>query len=483
MGISSADGGAMSIMSDNQHIYLEDCSFVNNIALNAGGALFFGLDNIYINQTEFRKNYALFGGGIYVGANHYQMTLRDVIVSGNTADNGAGIYIDRLNAKMQLDSVVVSYNEAWLNGSGMYIYASAIDISNSEIASNHALIDGGGFYLISVSVRLWNVVVAQNHAEEFGGGMLAMNTYMNQWNCTFLQNMAVTQRGGGMYILQAQYIRLHHNTFMQNNAYLDGGAMFVLIGEGLEILSSLFQENNATKGSGGAIHVISFTNHSISNTQFLHNIAHDNGAAIYTNIAEYQHIQNSLFHHNVAWNGNGGAIFLSHANIMFHQINQFEFNQALLGGGGCVYWMYMSNMHEPYGMHAATFQCSNTNRALYGSNLSTDLMQLSILNSNPMYMNNYELESVPTIYIALQDYYSNPILNDQSSMIQFSCYNCTSLNEDDAMTVDIGYVIVGKSIDGMVTFKTLEAYCSPGGEMYLHATSEVVVFRALKIIY
>lgn len=124
-----------------------------------------------------------YGGGIIVLAG--SPTIRNNIITGNSAGWGGGIHIGRLGTDVSAGNValtnnIIKNNTATRNGGGVRIISSTCVLMSNSIESNSAASDGGG---IDVRLDLGHVTidhctVTGNVAGDHGGGL--------QFYCGFL---------------------------------------------------------------------------------------------------------------------------------------------------------------------------------------------------------------------------------------------------------------------------------------------------------
>ena len=106
----------------------------------------------------------MYGGGMY--NNNCSPSLRNVVISGNSADKGGGMY--NYNASSPtLVNVLISDNTADYGG-GMYNDTSSPTLTNVTISSNSATTYGGGIYNNKISFTLNNCIVWGNKSVSRG---------------------------------------------------------------------------------------------------------------------------------------------------------------------------------------------------------------------------------------------------------------------------------------------------------------------------
>ena len=90
-GNRAQQGGAIDI---DHHVYLRttDCTFVDNHAVQNGGAINGGVDAVFeIQRTNFTRNSALQGGAIDIDHHVYLRTTDCTFVDNHAVQNGGAI--------------------------------------------------------------------------------------------------------------------------------------------------------------------------------------------------------------------------------------------------------------------------------------------------------------------------------------------------------------------------------------------------------
>jgi hypothetical protein len=154
----------------------------NHRAFNIGSNKIVSISNLTINDcVEAAGN----GGGIL---NNGNLTLRGVLVEGNSAVNGGGI-ASISNNPLTLINTTISGNSSTGNGGGLYNDTGNATLTNVTIAYNTADSDnvgsesGGGLFVASGAVTLHNTIVTDNlkgsgaTADDIGGLVNAASLY------------------------------------------------------------------------------------------------------------------------------------------------------------------------------------------------------------------------------------------------------------------------------------------------------------------
>ncbi|GGH66661.1 T9SS type A sorting domain-containing protein [Phaeocystidibacter marisrubri] len=206
-------GGIRSVFNDS--IYLEDCTFKNNIA-NEGGGVFIVGSPFHLKACTFSRDSALSyeGGGISIQGSDFGRLDDCNFIQNYTTSQGGGL------ASYYSDSIVINrcYFESNIANSAagaVMFTGTKTDLSYSTFSNNQADY-GGALYLIN-------------------GGML------NLYTCTFSNNIARTEsndvRGTGINY------NIDKCTFINTR---NTRRLFQAPGSGMNITSSVFHYRNSS---------------------------------------------------------------------------------------------------------------------------------------------------------------------------------------------------------------------------------------------
>jgi len=182
---------------------IEDCKFLNNSALNNGGAL--GGD-FTISACEFSGNRAGMSGGAVSACTS---------VSGCTfTNNSAGTKGGALHSDLSdlaIRDCIFSGNSAQEGGA---IYAKDSVITNCIIQDNTATRTGGGLYTTHSPVIVGCAILGNIAQTGDGGGIYSGLNRLTLVNCTIKNCSAPFGRGGGVYSYHGLDIK---NTILWGN--------------------------------------------------------------------------------------------------------------------------------------------------------------------------------------------------------------------------------------------------------------------------
>jgi parallel beta-helix repeat protein len=184
LGQSSNQNGGGVYCSRGEEIKLSNNHIFENIAQEGGGVY---LDKGYdatLSENTISSNTAVDnGGGIKLFNGGY--ILSENIITTNTADQGGGLVTQYSN--VILDGNNFSSNIAHTGGGGMFLWRSTIELNANVISSNTAQ-RGGGLASFSSQESYVNTLVADNQASLEGTGMYITGSPIQLWHTTLARN-------------------------------------------------------------------------------------------------------------------------------------------------------------------------------------------------------------------------------------------------------------------------------------------------------
>ncbi len=230
------------------------------------------------------------GGGLYMeGAGH--LSLSDLILEGNTAQNGGGLYANfsSQGGSIEMDHVSVRANTAVAGGVGagggvlalLPSSLSEVNVHDSQVYSNTADGTGGGFFVQGNDFAHWSIARSEiySNTAASGGGignfvpLALMDSRLHDNHATFdggaieaylplaisrttLDTNTAGQWGGGIFDLQTSNSLLHPDfaniveSTVSGNSAQDGGGIYH---DGFINPNSLLSLTNSTL-SGNAVY-------------------------------------------------------------------------------------------------------------------------------------------------------------------------------------------------------------------------------------
>lgn len=294
--VSSGTGGALH--TENS-VTISRCEFKSNTACTQGGAIYstvtgsaallpVGGVKVIISETSFTSNTATSaatsaGGAIAVsniGSNSLEIILNSGVViggenAGNSSNQGGGIYIQGYSNNTSLTipedaaGVEVSYNTA-LQGAGIYVSCSELNINNGSISYNTASESGGGVYVDS-STAVIDGTVSSNKAQN-GAGVYCVNSTFTLTGT--LDSNEASGNGGGIYINNRYGIEVEKKytitdgAVISNNTAKNGGGVYCASEYGsipvFEMQGGSITKNTASSGNGGGVYISGYYYESLS---------------------------------------------------------------------------------------------------------------------------------------------------------------------------------------------------------------------------
>jgi predicted outer membrane repeat protein len=335
-----ADGGPL--------LKLTEVSFISNTARHAGGGLF-ALPDTLLTNSYFERNVSNDnGGGVHVDGAASTLTANGTTFFSNSATNaGGGAHVN--------SGVVLNGGRFVSNRSGMGggLFASTLDMTNTEFSDNEAGGSFGGGVYVNGPVELTGGRFERNRSLGFGngGGLYAMG--LNARGTLFISNTAsslsASGYGGGAY-LSSNPSTLEKVSFVGNTSLQGGGGLYAgmpllalndvsfidntttqgsgggLLAQNAQVAGGVFDQNSsAGQGGGAAI----FNNLRLSGARLTNNSSGDNGGGVSANGTVW--ITSTFFINNSALNG--GGLYQTPAgdativNALFAR-NQSTLNQA-----------------------------------------------------------------------------------------------------------------------------------------------------------
>jgi predicted outer membrane repeat protein len=214
-------------------------SFIRN---NPGGIYASGSDlyttqSISVLNSTIEDNHSPeHGGGIWVSdLIATDLTIRDSVISGNTAEgSGGGVYIE--GGSLDISGTTLAGNSAQDRGGGLFAHnLTAVTIAASSFSGNSALNQGGGIYGDELaSATIAGSTINGNTAGVSGGGLFLSGvpfSTLKAANSTISGNNAGTN-GGGVWgeggILELSFVTITGNSATIAGGIVNNGAINVL---------------------------------------------------------------------------------------------------------------------------------------------------------------------------------------------------------------------------------------------------------------
>ncbi len=305
--------------------------------------------DITIRCIAFQNGYTTGdAGGLLVLTNKADITIEDLVFSGNSATIGVGAayIISIVGGAVTLRNNTFSGNSATGSMGGAYIGSSlgSLTLTGNTFSDNSADSIGGAYIMSSVgTLTLTDNTFSGNSADagDYGGACI-MSTQGSIFmsNNTFSGNSAVAGDYGGAWIMtNLGALTLTGNTFSGNSADNYGGAWIMTSMGALTLTGNTFSGNSAVAGDyGGANIMCSAGTFFMSNNSFSGNsaVAGDYGGANIMCSAGTFFMSDNTFSGNSAGNDYGGAYIsiISPSGASTISRNLFSDNSAANSYGG-----------------------------------------------------------------------------------------------------------------------------------------------------
>ena len=350
-------GGAISAYF-NTSVKILNCSLKANLAADAGGAIHTQGNELIIRSTLFERNAAFskfsikgygYGGAVYLTDASSISIIQNCSFIQNKASRAGGAIVTWAknlviaSSVFEYNTAVSSYYNRTYGGAIAAFVNTRVKILNCSLKANLATCGGGAISMLGVRLIIRSTLFESNTAlskinsEGFGGAIAAyVNTIVKILNCSLKANLATF--GGGAISIAGVTLIIRSTLFEGNTALSKingkgfGGAIYASTTSSVKILNCSLKSNLATY-NGGAV----FTQGNeliIRSTLFECNAAIDGGAIVAVSMSVFVNV--SQFKNNSASN-NGGAIVYRGSNLLV-ETSEFINNTALnpLGSGGAI---------------------------------------------------------------------------------------------------------------------------------------------------
>ena len=196
------------------------------------------------------NGYAIVDGG---GAKLYGGTIKDCIITGNSADENGGGVLCGYNTSVTIEGCTVTENGGHKGGGVAVEEYGIVTISDCTLSNNTAQFYGGGFYgKLSNNVTMNNCTIAGNIAVRDGGGLCGdtgSNVIMN--NCNITSN-AASRDGGGLFLYDNATATANNCDISSNSAVQNAGGIHTNSGDTV-LCTGCTIENNTAGTTGGVL--------------------------------------------------------------------------------------------------------------------------------------------------------------------------------------------------------------------------------------
>ena len=212
-------GGAIYCLNSYNNAYLTNCTFINNYA-GCGGAIYLNGGILEATNCVFIDNTALnYGGAIAVSSKNsrnIRVTIKrsSFINDVSLKDAGGAIYIK--SGKFTGEDLNISQCKGTFGGA-LTILSAHANLTNLRAFNNSATYDGGALYQMYGNLTLNNSLFLENHAKN-GGGLFVDNTIKLIVNNVSFENNSAKLLAGAFYSLANEVHDFTNLTYMNNTA-------------------------------------------------------------------------------------------------------------------------------------------------------------------------------------------------------------------------------------------------------------------------
>ncbi len=269
VGFADPNGGAI-FAQVAANLTLNSMTIRNNVitAVGSGGAIYSNSSgNVVINDSLITENSAYNAGGMLIdNGQDKQFTMRNTIVSNNTATPGDVGGITIIRGTSTIENSRITGNVATRSWGGMFINGtSRLNISDTEISGNDGMQNNGGGLNIDTTgadfVNLRRLNVSNNtgtgiSVRHISGVFTLIESTVS--NNTLRDYPGFSGEGGGGIAVSGEStapIKII-NTTISGNTVPDAGGGIYNFTFGLELINSTVMNNTVTnvgtaKGGGG----------------------------------------------------------------------------------------------------------------------------------------------------------------------------------------------------------------------------------------
>ena len=393
-----------------------------------GGALIVKRSTISIDNCNFDRNTANYGGAIFS-----ELNSSITISNSNFTDNH-----------------VIGSNSGLCAGGALLIDKDGIIIvSNTIFVNNTSHLDGGMAAIINATLLVSHSSVNMSTANRYGGAVAAFEKSNLTLESTMLYDNKVLHDGGAVYLHESN-TTINKCEILHNNAKGDGGAVYETDYSTIKVDDSMIKSNKAQEGNGGALYGQNNSIVAVSNCDFINNTA-ENGGVVRLNLDSALYIKNSNLCGNNA-SVDGGAVFIYNKSMITIEHCNLINNWADDYGGA---------VHAEKGGTVNISDCNIVaNKADYGGALEVnDLSSVSIVCSN--FSRNRATNKGAAVFV-----YVNSAANIKSSTFNWNIAN-------DSGAAVYGRINCSISVSDSTIYNSMTEFS--GGGVYVGHDSNICI--------
>ena len=318
---SNAGGGLYNVGVEGRETLVVDATFADNKAQN-GGAIFDYGGALSLTASRFERNEAReAGGALYVDANA-ELELVDAAFEANQADGDGGAVFNA--GVLSVDGARFDGDAA--DGDGGSVFSTGYFEIRDAAFANASATNGGALAVDNAKTGSisWILATTFENCSANVGGAISLDGYLTAAELRFVDCQA-TSGGGG--VSNAGTLVLSGADFDACVAALDGGALLNWSGAQLTLADATVSRSVSTGESGGGL--ANYGAADLSGVSFAQNQAALFGGAVVN--GGTLAVRDSLFVENSA--KNGGAVSNASSGVATLENSTFWANRATQNGG------------------------------------------------------------------------------------------------------------------------------------------------------
>ena len=323
---AGGNGGAVALYRGTSVTLFGDITMTNNQSSGSdygGGALYAsdstvteGADGVTLTMTGNKANTG-YGGAMALLTNS-TLTVSNLTVTGNEADEHGGAIYLRAGSVLNVDELTAEDNTAAKSGGVVYATSAntQFNVTDMKATNNTATTANGGVgYITSGAAADIGTLTANNNTAAENGGVVALMSTDSSFKADVLSASLNSAAKGGVLYAEKLTATVGSMTLTSNTATGGGGAVYVTEGATLNATTVTVTDNQAG-GNGGAMYIYTNAVVNIGTLTASGNTADGkNGGAIYASGASTTVID------SVEANGNsakqGGFLYLTTTDSAF----------------------------------------------------------------------------------------------------------------------------------------------------------------------
>jgi predicted outer membrane repeat protein len=284
-GVGVDEGGA-AIRANEANVTLREVVVQGNGADNDGGALLVTGGSLTVEKSEFRENFGQSGGALFAVDSAVRITGSTFAGNGASQDGGAAFLSHP--RELLVEDTKFEGNTTVGRGGALVVHGAAgspegLGIKGTTFDGNTSMNEGGGLFVGSTSNGLGNVPLTLTRATfkanvaAVGGGLAVEDGRVAVEDSTFTGNKGMGGQGGAL--AAAGDLTVRGTTFADNESETSGGALAAM---GTLVLEDSEFNGNRAGASGGGLAWMGAGKPEATANRFAENTAEDGSPDIWS---------------------------------------------------------------------------------------------------------------------------------------------------------------------------------------------------------